>query len=159
MSVVLSRSIFGVVLAVLAAGSVFAQGSDDPCRVVVRATDKLYFTPTHIEVPRQCEQLTVVFRHDGWLPKAATPRNWVLTKTTDANAVASDGFVAGKEAGWLKANDPRVIAHSAVIGRDEVEQVLLDTDALEPGIQYTYLCTIPGFSPVMRGTLSLQAQD
>lgn len=159
MNAVWSRLVFGVVLAALVAVPAFAQVSDDPCRVVVRADDKLYFRPAQIEVPSRCEQLTVVFRHDGWLPKSATPRNWVLTKTTDANAVASDGYLAGKDAGWLKPDDARVIAHSAVIGRDESVQIVLDVDRLEAGTDYTYLCTIPGFSPVMRGTLKLQAQD
>ncbi len=158
MSVVLHRITFVLaLLAVLVASPAVAQA--DACRVIVRVSDNLYFKPAEIQVPQHCEQLTVVLRHDGWLPKSATPRNWVLTRAADANAVASEGYLAGKDAGWLKPGDPRVIAHSAVIGRDEIEEVVVEIDSLEPQTPYTYLCTIPGLSPVMRGAFLIKNQD
>jgi len=106
-------------------------------------------------VPDGCKEFDVLLRHVGRLPKVATPRNWVLTRQEDANGVASDAELAGAKHDWLKPNDMRVLAASSVIGRGEAVRVSIPIKELVPGVQYTYLSTIPGFSPVLRGTLTV----
>lgn len=127
----------------------------DACQVQVKVDDTVRFNPEQIEVPTLCEQFTVLLTHVGRLPKVATPRNWVLTKAEDANAVARDAELAGAVNNWIKPNDERVLAASSVIGRGETVRVDVAVRDLMPDLQYTYLSTIPGFSPVLRGTLTL----
>lgn len=124
------------------------------CRIEVQVDDTLRFTPSSIEVPSQCNGFEVLLRHTGRLPKAAAPRNWVLTASGDADAVAREAELAGAANSWIKPDDKRVLAASSVIGRGETVRIMIDADLLRPGETYTYLSTIPGFSPVLRGTLT-----
>lgn len=123
------------------------------CQARVSANDTLRFTPSVIEVPQACERFEVTFRHDGLLPKRASPRNWVLTRADHVRAVVRDAAIAGEQGQWLMAGDERVIAHSAVLGRDESERIEFSTQALDPEAEYVFLSTIPGVSPVLRGKL------
>lgn len=124
------------------------------CSAVVTVDDTLHFKPSVIEVPAECEQFTVLLRHMGRLPMVATPRNWVLTGATHADGVARDAELAGAANNWIKPGDERVLAASAVIGRGQTVRVDIPIDVLVPGKSYIYLSTIPGFSPVLRGTLT-----
>lgn len=123
------------------------------CQVRISANDTLRFTPNVIEVPSACERFVVNFLHDGRLPKRASPRNWVLTRVDQVQAVLRDGVIAGEQGQWLKAADDRVIAHSAVLGRNESDRVEFSTSLLDPQAEYVFLSTIPGASPVLRGKL------
>lgn len=127
-----------------------------PCQVIMRVDDSLRFKPATIEVPATCGEFKVVLRHVGRLPKVASPRNWVLVKASDADAVARAGGAAGPEHDYVKPGDARVLAKSLVIGRDEMTKIEVPVDLLEPGETYTYLSTIPGFSPALRGSLTVQ---
>ncbi len=129
---------------------------DEPatvCESTVRVDDTLRFRPDTIEIPSSCRDFTVTLQHVGRLPAVASPRNWVLVKAGDADAVARTGAAAGQAQGYVDVNDDRVLVASAVIGRDQSVQVQIPVSQLEPDQAYTYLSTIPGFSPAMRGTL------
>lgn len=167
---VLNVRLFGLLLCIAAFGSSVgsshalaqAQQSEpvptptpDTCQIQIKVDDTLRFDPAQIEVPAACERFTVLLSHVGRLPKVASPRNWVLTKTEDANAVARDAELAGVATSWVKLGDARVLAASTVIGRGETVRVDVPVAALAPGVQYTYLSTIPGFSPILRGTLTV----
>ena len=125
------------------------------CEVQVQVDDSLRFAPARIEVPASCDQFTVLLTHIGRLPKVASPRNWVLTKTELADAVARDAERAGAVNNWIQPEDERVLAASSVVGRGETVRVVIPVKRLAHGVSYTYLSTIPGFSPVLRGTLSV----
>jgi azurin len=147
--------LFTAILSLLHVPGAYAQ-IPEACTTVVTVNDHLYFKPDQIEIPSQCDQFTVVLQHEGRLPKIASPRNWVLTSARDANVVARDASAAGASQDWVTPNDPRVLAHSAVIGRQEAVSISVPVQDLMPGEPYVYLCTIPGFSPTMRGQLILQ---
>lgn len=139
---------------VVPAQSIAAQ--EMSCQVIMRVDDTLRFKPATIEVPATCTEFKVVLRHVGRLPKVASPRNWVLVKASDADAVARVGGVAGPKHDYVKPGDARVLAQSVVIGRDEITEIDVPVDLLTPGETYTYLSTIPGFSPALRGSLTVQ---
>lgn len=132
--------------------------SDEACQVTVRVDDSLKFRPAMIEVPVQCQHFQVTLRHVGRLPRVASPRNWVLVSPGGADGVARTGGLAGPSNDYVDAADERVLASSRVIGRDEVAHVDVPVHSLEPGRTYTFLSTIPGFSPALRGTLTVSAK-
>ena len=141
---------------VLVVPSEIIAAQERPCQAIMRVDDSLRFKPATIVVPATCAQFTVVLRHVGRLPKVASPRNWVLVKASDADAVARAGGAAGPEHDYVKPGDARVLAKSMIIGRDEMTKIEVPVDLLEPGEAYTYLSTIPGFSPALRGSLTVQ---
>lgn len=137
----------------LAFASVAAQAAD--CAVQVDGNDAMQFDKKSIEVPKTCKTFTVQLKHVGKLPKASMGHNWVLTRTADIQAVASDGVAAGLNNQYLKPGDARVLAATKVIGGGESDSVAVDLARLKAGESYTFFCSFPGHSALMKGEFKL----
>lgn len=135
----------------LASGAVSAA----TCDAEIEGNDAMQFNKTTIAVPASCKQFTVKLKHVGKLPKAAMGHNWVLVKAADLQGVATDGVAAGVDKGYLKPGDARVIAATKLIGGGESDSVTFDVAKLKAGDSYAYLCSFPGHSSVMKGTVTL----
>jgi azurin len=77
----------------------------------------------------------------------------VLTKTADMQAVSTAGVSAGLDKDYLPAGDQRVIAHTKIIGGGESTSVKFKTSQLTKGGDYTFFCSFPGHSALMKGKL------
>lgn len=144
-------------LALLAAGGIAAPAMAADCAVTVEGNDQMQFNVKNIEVPKACKNYTVTLKHVGKMPKSAMGHNLVLTTTADATAAAADGMKAGAAADYVKAGDTRVLAHSKVIGGGESTDMVIDVTKLKAGTDYTYFCSFPGHSFIMKGALKLGA--
>lgn len=144
-------------LALLAAGGIAAPAMAADCAVTVEGNDQMQFNVKSIEVPKACKNYTVTLKHVGKMPKSAMGHNLVLTTTADATAAAADGMKAGAAADYVKAGDTRVLAHSKVIGGGESTDMVIDVTKLKAGTDYTYFCSFPGHSFIMKGALKLGA--
>lgn len=144
-------------LALLAAGGMAAPAMAADCAVTVEGNDQMQFNVKNIEVPKACKSYTVTLKHVGKMPKSAMGHNIVLTTTADATATAADGMKAGAAADYVKAGDTRVLAHSKVIGGGESTDMVIDVTKLKAGTDYTYFCSFPGHSFIMKGVLKLGA--
>lgn len=125
------------------------------CETEIEGNDALQFNKSSIAVPQSCKQFAVKLRHTGKMPKTAMGHNWVLTRTSDYQGAATDGIAAGLAKNYVTTGDARVIAHTRVIGGGETDLVGFDTAKLKAGESYTFFCSFPGHSGVMKGTLSL----
>lgn len=125
------------------------------CDTEIEGNDAMQFSKNSITVPQSCKQFTVKLKHTGKLPKVAMGHNWVLTRTPDYQGVAADGIPAGLDKNYVKTGDARVIAHTRIVGGGETDSVSFDTTKLKAGEPYTFFCSFPGHSGVMKGTLSL----
>jgi azurin len=79
----------------------------------------------------------------------------VLAKTADVQAVAADGIAAGLPQNYVKAGDARVVAHTKIIGGGESDSVSFPVAKLGAADSYTFFCSFPGHSSIMKGTLKL----
>jgi len=125
------------------------------CATEIDANDALQYSKQSIAVPASCKQFTVKLKHVGKLPKTSMGHNWVLTKTADMQGVVTDAAAAGAGKDYLKPSDARVLAHTKLIGGGESDSVTFDTSKLKAGEAYSYFCSFPGHSGVMKGTLTL----
>ena len=146
------RSLLAAGLFAAASGTALAAPA---CSVDIEGNDAMQFNKTTIEVSKACKKFTVNLKHVGKLPKAAMGHNWVLSKTADVQGVATDGIAAGVAKQHVKDGDTRVIAHTKVIGGGESASVSFDVAKLKAGEAYTYFCSFPGHSGIMKGTLTL----
>lgn len=144
-------------LALLAAGGMAAPAMAADCAVTVEGNDQMQFNVKNIEVPKACKTYTVTLKHVGKMPKSSMGHNVVLTTATDATGAAADGMKAGAAADYVKAGDTRVLAHSKVIGGGETTTMVITTSQLKAGTDYTYFCSFPGHSFIMKGALKLGA--
>ena len=138
-------------LALVASSRVFAA----VCSAEIDGNDAMQFNKTTMAIPLACKEFTVKLKHTGKLPKAAMGHNWVLSKTADVAGVASDGMPAGLAKEYDKDGDAREIAHTKVVGGGESTSVSFDVAKLKAGEAYTYFCSFPGHSSIMKGTLTL----
>lgn len=127
----------------------------DDCAVTIEGTDQMTFNLKQIDVKKSCEAFTLTLKHVGQLPAAAMGHNWVLAKTDEYQAVATEGMALGIDKNYVNDADERVIAHTAVVGGGEETSVTFDVSKLAEGQAYTYFCSFPGHFALMNGTLSL----
>ncbi|WP_165676857.1 azurin [Metapseudomonas otitidis] len=125
------------------------------CAVDVEATDQMTFNTKEIKVSKSCKSFTVNLKHVGKLPKAVMGHNWVLTKTADAQPVATESMAAGVDKDYVKADDARIIAHTKLIGGGESTSVSFDVSKLAAGESYEFFCSFPGHVAIMKGNLAL----
>lgn len=154
----LHATLIGLSLAAAAAGAppaAAAAGAASKCEVQIAGNDQMQFDLKQISVSRKCPQFTVKLRHSGKLAANVMGHNWVLTRTADVNAVASEGQAAGLSRSYVKDNDKRVIAKTKVIGAGESTSVTFPTAALKDKESYTYFCSFPGHWAVMKGRLTV----
>lgn len=126
------------------------------CSVDIEGNDAMQFNLKTIEVAKSCKDFTVNLKHTGKLAKNVMGHNWVLTTSADMQATANDGMPAGLEKDYVKAGDPRVIAHTKVVGGGETTSVTFPVSKLTAGTEYTYFCSFPGHWGIMKGALTVK---
>ena len=135
----------------LAAFAVPAYGKT--CRISIDSNDQMQFGSAEIAVAADCTEVELTLRHTGAMPANVMGHNWVLARTADLQAVASDGMAAGAENHYVVAGDTRVIAHTRVIGGGESDVITFPTSALKQGEDYSFFCSFPGHWAIMQGKL------
>lgn len=125
------------------------------CDITISANDAMQFDTRELSVPASCKQVTLTLKHTGQLPAGVMGHNWVLTKTADMSAVATDGMSAGAGNAFVKPDDARVIAATDVIGGGASTSITFDTSALEQGQDYSFFCSFPGHWAIMQGKFQL----
>ena len=126
------------------------------CEIVIESNDAMQFNTRSITVPSSCSDFTITMNHVGKMPVAAMGHNVVITTSGDMPGVAADGMAAGLEAGFLKPDDERVIAHTELIGGGETTSVSFPVSDLQAGESYKFFCSFPGHSALMNGTVSVE---
>lgn len=121
------------------------------CSADIEGNDAMQFNTKEIVVDKTCDEFTVNLKHVGKLPKAAMGHNVVITKAADRQAVANDATSAGPANDYLKPDDARVIAHTALIGGGETTSVTFKTADLTAGGDYDFFCSFPGHWAIMSG--------
>ncbi len=129
--------------------------SANTCEVAISAGDSWAYNTKAISVPSDCEEFTVNFKHTGQLSKEGLGHNWVLAKTSDVNAIAQAGSTEGLENDFLPQDDDRVIAYTPIIGGGESASTTFKTSVLNTNENYTFFCSFPGHTFMMRGSLKL----
>lgn len=123
------------------------------CSIDLGSNDAMQYDKKEITLSKQCAEFTINLKHTGKMAANVMGHNVVISKTADLNAVANDGMAAGEAAGYVKAKDERVIAHSKMIGGGESTSVSFKTEGLAKDGDYSFFCTFPGHFAIMQGKL------
>jgi azurin len=137
----------------LSASGAFA--ADKLCKLDIAGTDQISFDKKEMSVDADCTEVEVTLKHTGKLPASAMGHNWVLTRTADLATVASDGLGAGLPNDYLKKGDTRVVAHTKMIGGGQTATVKFSISLLKKGEAYSFFCSFPGHSTMMKGTFKI----
>lgn len=124
------------------------------CSIDIEGNDMMQYNVANIDVSQSCTDFTINLKHAGKLAKAAMGHNVVIAATSDIKAVDTDGIRAGLDNDYVKPDDARVIAHSAMIGGGESTSVTFSVSDLDGG-PYSFFCSFPGHSTLMKGSITL----
>lgn len=133
-----------------AAGFAHAAGN---CTVSLKGDDAMRFDLKTATVSASCPTITIELAHTGKLPAAAMGHNVVITATPDVDGVVRDSLKAGAANGYLPKGDARILAATALIGGGQKAKATLPGKKLSAGGAYTFFCSFPGHSTLMKGTL------
>ncbi|WP_158896970.1 MULTISPECIES: azurin [unclassified Pseudomonas] len=140
-------------LIVLAGVAPWSQAAS--CEATVDGTDMMTYSVQALEASRSCQTFTLHLTHSGNMPKSVMEHNWVLAKASDAEAIDADGGRAGFEEDYLKPKDPRVIAHTRLIGGGESDSVTFSLAGLKSDEAYEFFCSFPGHLTLMKGIFTV----
>lgn len=130
----------------------FAQAAAN-CTVSLKGDDAMKFDLKEATVSASCPTITVELTHTGKMPVAAMGHNVVVTATKDVDAVARDGIKAGVAGNYVNKADARVIAATTLVGGGQKTKVTFPGKKLTAGGDYTFFCSFPGHSMLMKGKL------
>lgn len=125
------------------------------CTTVLEGNDAMQFDKDAITVPSSCTGFTITLRHVGTLPVTAMGHNVVIAPAADMDAVATEGMAAGPDNAYVKPGDPRVVAHSGLVGGGQETTVTFDVADITGG-DFMFFCSFPGHPAMMRGTIAVQ---
>ncbi|MBU4609303.1 azurin [Achromobacter sp. GG226] len=131
-----------------------AAWAEPRCATVLEVGDMQHFVQSQIRIPADCHAFSVTLRHTGDMPVNAMGHNWVLTRESDMAAVTRDGVGAGLVNGFLSPHDPRVIAHTRLVGARQETTISFSTLELAIGETYVFFCSFPGHAHSMHGHLT-----
>jgi len=110
--------------------------------------EELLFDKDKLAAPAG-SKITLIFKN----PSTVLSHNWVLVKPGTEDRVAADGLAAGEAKGYLKDNDPDVLATTKLVKPGETDTITFDAPAKG---SYPYICTFPGHHVLMKGTLVIE---
>jgi azurin len=140
------------VLALAFAGAAQAAGN---CKLSLKGNDAMQFDLKTATVSASCPTITIELTHTGKLPVATMGHNVVIAATKDVNALAQDGMKAGAASNYVPKGDARAIAATKVVGGGQKASTTLPGKKLKAGGDYTFFCSFPGHSAIMKGTLTV----
>ena len=123
------------------------------CTVKLKGTDAMQYDLKTATVSASCASITIELAHTGKLPVAAMGHNVVIGATKDIAAVSAAGMKAGAAGGYLPKVDARVLAATKMIGGGAKTSTRLAGKKLKAGGDYSFFCSFPGHSGIMKGKL------
>jgi azurin len=139
---------------VFTAGAAGRARAED-CKLTILANDMIQYNTRALHVDASCPAVELTLRHVGKQDAHVLGHDWVLAHTADVAALASAGVGAGFSNGYLPAGDPRVIAATKIVGGGESTTITISMSKLAVGGDYTYFCSYPGHTPMMRGRFQI----
>lgn len=147
------------VLAALGLGAVPAARAAGACAVSIEANDIMQYNARMLQVDGDCESVELTLRHVGKQDAHVIGHDWVLARSGDVAALSNAGMAAGFDKGYLPANDPRILAATKVVGGGEAVTIHFSTAGLAQGGDYSFFCSYPGHSALMRGRFKFGDKD
>ena len=138
----------------LALLGVCAHASAAPnCTLKLKGDDRMQFDLKTATVSASCASISIELQHTGKLPVVAMGHNVVVSATPDVQAIATAGMKAGAAGAYVPKGDARVLAATPLVGGGGKTTAKLAGSKLKAGGDYTFFCSFPGHSSIMKGKL------
>ena len=152
-----ARAAWGLALAFAVGAASAARAAD--CHLSIEANDMIQFNARTMQVDAACTQIELTLQHVGKQSAHVLGHDWVLARSSDVSALANAGVAAGFDKGYLPVDDRRVIAATRIVGGGETTTITFSADKLVAGADYTFFCSYPGHSSMMRGRFRVTGKE
>ena len=123
------------------------------CTLKLKGNDAMQYDLKTATVSASCATITIELTHIGKLPVTAMGHNVVIGATKDIAAVSAAGMKAGVAGGYVPKADARVLAATKMVGGGAKASTKLAGSKLKAGGDYSFFCSFPGHSGIMKGKL------
>jgi azurin len=151
-----ARYILPVALALAGWGSAARAAN---CQLTIEANDMMQYNSRALSVDPTCSAVEVTLKHVGKQEAHVLGHDWVLARSSDVSALASAGMAAGFEHGYLPTGDHRIIAATKIVGGGQVATISFSTAGLQAGGDYSFFCSYPGHTSLMRGRFQFGTKE
>lgn len=149
------KAVLTAVLGLAVLGAAPLANAAANCSIKLKGDDRMQFDQKSLTVSAACPTITIELAHKGKLPVNAMGHNVVISLSKDVAPVAAAGLKAGAAAGYVPKGDARVIAATPVIGGGATTKAKFAGARLKAGGDYTFYCSFPGHSAIMKGKLTV----
>ena len=149
------KSASKAVLALALFGAASLAHAAPNCVVQLKGNDAMQFDLKTATVSASCPKITIELVHTGKMAAQVMGHNVVISQTADMAAVTAAGMKAGAAAGYMPKGDPKVIAATAMIGGGASTKTSFAGSKLKAGGDYSFYCSFPGHSALMKGKLTV----
>lgn len=118
----------------------------------IESNDKMQFNLSELNV-KAGQEVTLVLKHTGTMPKTAMGHNVVILKAGVDIADFARAAIGAKDNDYIPADSQDIIAHTKLIGGGESDQITFT--APEAG-EYDFICSFPGHYSMMKGKLIVE---
>ena len=151
------RRSWQLALALTACAAGAAQAAN--CQLTVEANDMIQFNARALQVDASCNEVQLTLHHVGKLEAHVLGHDWVLARSADVSALANAGIAAGFDKGYLPQGDKRILAATKIVGGGEATTISFSTANLIPGGDYSFFCSYPGHTSMMRGRFQFATRE
>ena len=144
----IATSLFALALLGVAGHAQAAQN----CTIKLAGNDAMQFDQKSVTVSASCPKITIQLAHTGKLAANVMGHNVIVSQTADMAAVTAAALKAGAAAGYVP-KDAKVIAETKTIGGGQTTSSSFPGSKLKAGGDYSFYCSFPGHSSMMKGTL------
>ncbi len=123
------------------------------CTIKLQGNDAMQFDLKTATVSASCASIDIQLVHTGKLPVVAMGHNVVVSATADVSAISAAGMKAGAAAHYMPKGDARVIAATPMSGGGAKTSAKFAGNKLKAGGDYSFFCSFPGHSGIMKGKL------
>jgi len=124
------------------------------CTIKLAGNDAMQFDQKSVTVSASCPKITIQLAHTGKLAANVMGHNVIVSQTADMAAVTAAALKAGAAAGYVP-KDAKVVAATKTIGGGQVTSISFPGNKLKAGGDYSYFCSFPGHSSLMKGKLAV----
>ena len=136
----------------MAAGVTMSAGAAD-VTVTLEGNDKMQFNKKAFEVTSG-DNVTLIFKNVGTLPKVAMGHNVVILKAGVAYAPFATAAISAAAHDYIPQDQKdKILAMSKLLGPGEVDTITFTAPAAG---SYNFVCTFPGHFALMNGVMTVK---
>lgn len=121
--------------------------------VAIEGNDQMQYNKKSFEVAAG-DNVTLVFKNVGTLPKVAMGHNVVILKAGEAIAPFATAAITAKEHDYIPQDQKdKILAMTKLLGPGEEATITFTAPAAG---SYNYLCTFPGHFALMNGVMTVK---